>query len=292
MKKYSKGKLKFKRVIIPLLIIFVVLLVIGSVILFAFGLRKNITKVYEESGAKDVSDDVAQNSTPIILNNLVIGATYENRWVSSTKYYLKSINKNDYELYMYIKGSRAGIYKITDLYTDSDNSVYADTTYTNYIDEYFGVSKDNTTALDYTFSEEEANEKDYEYVKRALGVYRIYNNTINIRNVYSGYINENTPVKIIDVTSNNKGPFDGIYSAVIVAFPNENKSKIIEYSYTNDEKNDDFPIYSTKFLADLNGDNNGDIIIMAVKEFNVTYSVFEYDGSKFVKVLSETIKSN
>lgn len=119
----------------------------------------------------------------------------------------------------------------------------------------------------------------------------MYNNTINITNVYSGYIDLNTPIKIISATSSQKGKFGGIYSCIVVVNLNNNNSKILQYSYTKDLDNSyDFPLYSVKFLADLNGDGMSEIITREVTEFNVTYNVFEYKNNKYRRVLCETMK--
>ena len=167
------------------------------------------------------------------------------------------------------------------------------TTYPNYVDEYFAIAKDSNYALTSQFNEAEIHDIDYQYVKKALGIYRIYNTTMNIKNVYSGYIDTNTPVRIISVTSNGKGLFGGVYSAIIAAYPNNNEADIVQYSYTKDLKNsDDFPLYSVEFLADLNGDGISDLVTRGVTEFNVTYNVFEYKENTFYKVLSETMKGN
>ena len=108
---------------------------------------------------------------------------------------------------------------------------------------------------------------------------------------YNGYININTPIRIIAVTSENKGVFDGIYNAVIVAFPNDNKAELVQYNYTKDfENTDDYPLCSVEFLADLNGDGNSELIVREVTEFNVTYNIFEYQDGSYYKVLAETMK--
>lgn len=275
-----------------LISIFVILLVLGIILLVCFCFNDRIDVDKQINDAINVSDDVAVNSTPIIIDNLVVGATYNSRWVSANKYYFKSNNKNDYEIDVYNDNARAGTYKIKEFLTD-ENSVFVNTTYPNYIDEYFAIPKDSNYALISQFNETETQEKDYEYVKKALGVYRIYNTTMNIKNVYSGYIDTNTPVRIISITSNGKGMFGGIYSAIIAAYPNENKANIVQYSYTKDlDNSDDFPLYSVEFLADLNGDGKSDLVTREVTEFNVTYNVFEYKDNTFYKVLSETMKGN
>ena len=112
MKTYSKEKLKLKRAMIFLVFLFVALLIAGVVLLFTFCLKDNIEVCKEKNDAVTVSDDVAANSYPIIIDNLVVGATYNSRWVSASKYYLKSNYKNDIEVSVYNKETRAGVYKI------------------------------------------------------------------------------------------------------------------------------------------------------------------------------------
>ena len=75
MKKYSKSVLKFKKIYILLIAIFVILLVLGMVLLLCFCFNDRIDVERQLDDAKNVSDDVATNSTPIIIDNLVIGAT-------------------------------------------------------------------------------------------------------------------------------------------------------------------------------------------------------------------------
>lgn len=290
MKTYSKGKLKLKRAMMALVFLFVALLIAGLVLLFAFCLKDNIEICEEKNDAVNVSDDVAANSQPIIIDNLVVGATYNSRWVSANKYYLKSNFKSDVELSVYNKDTRAGVYKIKELYT-SDDSVFVNTTYPNYIDEYFALPSSDNYALISQFKEAQYEEKDIEYVKDALGIYKVYNNTMSIKKVYNGYINIDTPVRLITVNSTNKGAFGGIYNAVIIAYPNDNKAQLVQYNYTKDFENaDDYPLSSVEFLADFNGDGNSELILREVTEFNVTYNIFEYQDGKYFKVLSETMK--
>jgi hypothetical protein len=85
--------------------------------------------------------------------------------------------------------------------------------------------------------------------------------------------------------------FGGVYSAIIIANSNSNKSRILQYSYTKDLDNSyDFPLYSVEFMADFNGDSKAELVTREVTEFNVTYNIFEYKNGKYVKVLSETMK--
>lgn len=289
MKKYSKGKIKFKRLFIFFISLFLVMLLLGLILLFAFCLKDKFDVYSDINDAINVSDDVAINSEPIVVDNLVVGAIYNNTWVGANKYYLKSSKKVDLDTYIYNKDTRAGEYKLKDIYTYGD-SIFANTSYPNYIDEYFAIPKD-IYALTSQFKEADVEEKDYENVKKALGLYRLYNNTIKISNVYSGYIDINTPIRIITITSSEKGMFGGIYSGIVVTNQNNNSSKILQYSYTKDLDNSyDFPLYSVEFLADLNGDGMSEIITREVTEFNVTYNIFEYKNNKYKKVLCETMK--
>lgn len=291
MKTYSKGKLKLKRAMLGLVFFFVALLIVGVVMLFAFCLKDDIEICQEKNDAQVVSDDAAANSLPIVIDNLIVGATYNSKWVTTNKYYLKSNMKSDVELSVYNIDKKAGTYKIKELYTVND-SVFVNTTYPNYIDEYFALPVNDNYALISQFKEAIVDEKDEEYVKKALGLYSIYNGSVSIKNAYDGYINLNTPVRILTVTSATKGGFGGIYNAIVVAFPNENKAKLVQYNYTKDfENTEDYPLCSVEFLADLNGDGNSELVVREVTEFNVIYNVFEYENGKFYKVLSETMKS-
>ncbi len=288
MKEYSKGKLKLKRFIVVFAILLVAVLVLGIVILFCFCLKDRINIVNESSEAINVAEDVALNSEPILIDNLVVGALYNNDWVSVTRY-LKSSKKTNLDTHIYTKDNKAGEYKIKDTYSYGD-SIFANTSYPNYVDQFFAIPGENY-ALISQFSEVAVQEKDYEAVKKALGIYRLYNSSMNIRNVYYGYVDADTPVRIICVTSSQKGLFDGIYSAIVVNYVDENKSQILQYSYTKDLDNTyDFPLYSVEFMADLNGDAVSEIVTREVTEFNVTYNVFECQKGKYIRVLAETMK--
>lgn len=288
MKKYSKEKLKFRRFTTLLTVLLLAMLIIGLVLLFCFCLKDKFEISNQVNNAVSVPDEVAQNSEPIVIDNLIVGALYNNSWVSATKY-LKSTKKTDLDTNVYTKTTKAGEYKIKDTYSFGD-SLFANTTYPNYIDEYFSIPGD-TYALSSQFNEVEIKEEDYKSVKKALGINRIYNSSMNIKSVYSGFIDSSIPIRIISVTSSKKGMFGGIYSAIIIDFVDGNKSRILQYSYTKDLENGyDFPLYSVEFLADLNGDGMSEIVTREVTEFNVTYNIFEYKKGKFVKVLCETMK--
>lgn len=292
MKTYSKGKMKLKRALFLIVIILLVMLAIGIILLTCFCLKKDINIVKEDASATSVSDDVALNSSPVIVDNLVVGALYNDRWVSASKYYLKSNKKSDVEIDVYTKNKKAGTYKVEDVYS-VENSIFVNTSYVNYIDEYFATPNKASDALISNFTEVSISEIDYDYVKNALGYLRLYNKSVVINKVYSGNIDSSAPVKIIEITSEEKGKFGGIYNGVVVVYTDKNKADLIAYSYTKDlENTDDYPLYSVEFLADINGDGKADLVSRSVTEFDVSYDIFEYKNGKFVRVLSEkmTIK--
>lgn len=94
--------------------------------------------------------------------------------------------------------------------------------------------------------------------------------------------------KIICATSDGKNKF-GVYSVVI--YSTGKTAKIIKYNYVKDINSSvDWPIYSLKFVYDLNMDGISEIVIQETNEYEIKYSVMEYKNNKFYEVLSEKIK--
>ncbi|MNV89791.1 hypothetical protein D3C71_1841150 [compost metagenome] len=95
--------------------------------------------------------------------------------------------------------------------------------------------------------------------------------------------------KIICATSESKNIM-GVFSAVIY-IDDQNNAKCIKYNYIKNLKNaSEWPIYTLKFVADLNSDNKNEIIIQEISEFKVKYDVIEYRNNNFYEVLSSEIK--
>ena len=81
-----------------------------------------------------------------------------------------------------------------------------------------------------------------------------------------------------------------MFSAVVYVDNNERVS-LLKYNYIRDTKDaSNWPIYSFKFIGDLNTDGVSEIIIQETKEFEVKYDVIEYKDNKFNEVLSTVIK--
>ena len=67
--------------------------------------------------------------------------------------------------------------------------------------------------------------------------------------------------------------------------------QLLVYHQVKDlKKSDEWPIYSFKFVLDLNQDSVNELIIQETKEFEVKYDVIEFRGGKFTEVLSTVVK--
>ena len=268
------------------IMIFVIILLIGTFLLY-LGI-KNIIEISKiDDSAKFVSDEVAANSTPILVNNLLVGSVYNGTWVSSEKFYFYGNVKEQNKIDVYTTAGKKGTYELQNVTKDAkSSSVYISNTNTNKSDEYVAVQTSNNNIMPLPAKEyTNITDEDYGFVKKALGLYRIFNPSINIINAYDISIDSNTMGKIYVVTNEPK-KYMGSYSAVI--YRNYNgEVKVIKYSYvSNLKKSEEWPVYSFKFIADLNGDNKNEIILQETKEFYTKYDVIEYRDDKFVEVLS------
>lgn len=287
---YSKNKLKKKNSMKVVLVILVLLLVTGISILIMANIKDVVTIGKVSDKANSVSEDIAKNSKPIIVDNIVIGGVYNNEFVSADKYVTYSSNKINTEMNVYTNRGRSGTFKINNI-VKKDTYTQAVTSSLNVIDEYIAIPSSDVNAMDILPVKVDPTSEDYSSVKKALGKYRLLNNSVNISSVYDVSINLDNTFKIICATSSDtKG---GVYSTVIFTNSNRTKSKIIKYSYIKDRNNaSNFPIYSFEFAADLNNDSNSEIIIREVTEFDLKYDVLEYNkkDDNFVEILSTTLK--
>jgi hypothetical protein len=292
--KYSKNKLIGKRWIAIVIIIFILLLIAS----ISFVIYVNVTNsiVYENinDDSASVNDNIASQSTPIIINNIVLGAVYDNKWVSMERYYFKSTNKKGYDIDVFTRKGKTGSYKLNEVSKGTESTAaYTSTTRTNYKDEYFAVKAGSSTTgkMDAITLNDDMTKEYKNKVSKALGLYGILNNTVKIREVYAISLVPGELSYIITATNDGKTG-NGVYS-IVVHVNNIGEAKLIKYNYVKDVKNSsDFAIYTTKFIADLNGDNVSEIILQETKEFNTKYSVMEYRNGKFYEVLSSTIKNS
>lgn len=287
---YSRNKLKKKNFLKVLVVFFTILLISGILVLIVSN-TKDIVSIGEVNDkANNVSEDVAKNSKPIIVDNILIGAVYNGEFVSTSKYLSYSSNKVNTEVNVYTNRGRSGTFKVNNI-VKKDTYTQATTSSINLLEEYFALPVSDVNAMSIVPIKVDAVDEDYNAVKNALGKYRLLNSSIKISSVYDVSINLNNTFKIICVTSNdNKG---GVYSAVICTNSNRTKSNIIKYSYVKNKSNSqNWPLYSFEFAADLNNDGNSEIIIRELTEFNLKYDVLEYNENlgKFEEILSSTVK--
>lgn len=291
MKKYSKEKLKARRAVKTIILVLAIIAVICIGVLLFSLFSKSIVVEKLDSTPSNVSDEVASNSTPVIINNLILGATYDKKWVASEKYYLNSKNGENTEIDAYSKEGKMGKYTIGKISKDTKTaSIYTTISKQNLLNEYFAVATSQTNVMPNPANKildiDESYIKD---VKKALGMYRIFNMSVKISEVYDITISENEKGYLIFATNEiNKGK--GAYSTVIYV-SNTGKSKIVKYNYINDKENaEDWPVYSLNFVADLNSDGTNELLVQETKEFEVKYDVIEYKNNNFYEIMSAVAK--
>lgn len=291
MKKYSKEKLKARRLVKTVIVFLAIIAVICIGVLLFSLFSKSIVVEKLDSTPSNVSDEVASNSTPVIINNLILGATYDKKWVASEKYYLNSKNGENTEIDAYSKEGKMGKYTIGKISKDTKTaSIYTTISKQNLLNEYFAVATSQTNVMPNPANKildiDESYIKD---VKKALGIYRIFNMSVKISEVYDITISENEKGYLIFATNEiNKGK--GAYSTVIYV-SNTGKSKIVKYNYINDKENaEDWPVYSLNFVADLNSDGTNELLVQETKEFEVKYDVIEYKNNNFYEIMSAVAK--
>lgn len=291
--KYSKNKLVGKRFITGAVILLVILLIFAIGFIVYVNVTNNIVYENIKTDSGSVSDDIASKSTPIIMNNIILGATYNQKWVSMERYYFKSPNKEKYDVDIFTRKGKTGTFKLNEVERSEDfSAAYTTTTRPNYQDEYYAVKSESTLVakMDKIPLDDKNTPVYQDYAKKALGLYTMLNETIKIREVYEIAIVPGEISYVITVTNDGKTN-NGVYSAVIYV-SNTGKASLAKYNYVKDvNKSENFAVYTTKFVADLNGDKKCEIILQETKEFNTKYSVLEYINGKFYEVLSSTINS-
>ena len=289
-KKYSKGELKARRGLKILAVLVICCIAISILFIVFVAIKNNIVVERIDDSALDVSDDIVKNSTPVILNNVVLGSVYNKSWVASQSYYFRNENKIT-DVDVYNSSGKKGKYKITNYKNaDSTGTFYVTIDNPNSSEEFLAVGNTGTDIMPNPASKQNnITNEDIQIVKKALGIYRIYNTSVKINSIHNIELDNNNRGRIICVT-NEAGKSSGAYSAVVYV-SNIGKATLIKYNYIkNLEKSSDWPIYSFKFVADLNQDGVNDIIIQETKEFDVKYDVIEFKNNKFTEVLSTQMK--
>jgi len=271
---------------IPILIAFFAIILISAIGVFIYVLSGNyITYVNIDNSANKVNNTTAKDSNIIVMNGIVLGASKNREWISTEKYCKANGYEGNLDVNLYSDVSLYGTFKTASLKTSKNKVVYTTIGKDILPEQYLAVSSNvekNITNL----KKIEATEADKELVKDALGGYAMLNSGINITEIYSVKIKNNSD-KLIFVTA-EKANLLGVYSAVIYVTSGE--SYLVKYSYVRDTDNaDKWPVYSLKFVHDLNSDQVPEIILEEVTGKNVSYNVFELRNNKFYQVLSTTI---
>ncbi len=289
-KKYSKDNVKKRHACRLLIIILVILIIVCLSLAIYILLKKDVVYEKVDDNAKFVIDDVAKNSYPIIIDNVLIGGIYDSKWVSTEKFYLKSTNKSNYDIDVYTKSGKKGTYTLSSISQGNSSTVYSAITDVNLIDEYFAIKSSYENAMLVPAEKrDQITEEDVDYVKKALGIYRIFNTTVKVTESYDITISQGQLGRIICAT-NQVGKSKGVYSAVIYVDQNMN-SHLVKYNYIRNTSNaSDWPIYSFKMSGDFNLDGVYEIVIQETKEFEVKYDILEYKNNQFYEVLSAVIK--
>lgn len=290
MKKYSKSGLRTKRNLKVLISIFVIIIIICSAFLVYLHVKNNIIIEKIDTNSSFVNDDIAKNSNPIVIDNIILGAIYDKTWVSSERYYMMSKNKSNVSIDTYNKKGKAGNYTLNSL-SKTDATIYAETTNTNFIDEYIAINKtSNNIMINPATKITNITEKDVNIVKKSLGIYKLLNSSVKVTEVYDIALRPGEAYSRFIFATSEKNKSTGIYSAVIYVNP-QGKASLIKYSYIKDINNSsEWPTYSFKFNADLNQDGTNELIIQETREFSVKYDVLELRKNNFYEVLSVSMK--
>ena len=291
MKKYSKDNIKKRGFLKALLVLLVVVAACAIALVIYILVNKNIVVEKVDDSAKFISDDVATNATPIVIDNVLIGGVYDKKWVGVEKFYMKSANKSEQEIDVYNKTGKKGSYDLTAISQGDSTTVYSATTNTNLTDEYFAIVKNQSlNAMPIPATRKQTiTDEEIKYVKKALGMYKFLNTSIKITEVYNVVLSQGSNGMLIFAT-NQAGKSLGVYSCVVYV-DDLGKARLVKYNFlsdTNDASN--WPVYSFKFTGDLNADGTSEVIIQEIKEFEVKYDVLEYRNNKFYEVLSTVIK--
>lgn len=271
------------------LIVVIVVLVIGICGAFAYFMTTRQNIVYGKIDYRKASKNEAKNATPVIVNNILVGATYKNKWVDAENFFTNS-SKSPTKISTFIDAGKTGAYDLKEYRQNPDGhrEIFVDTTYQNFKSEYVAVAGEAEEIMQRKLEDVRKDEyKNYEkYVAKELNKLFVPNKTIKIRRVYNAEVEEGTLGTFVVATSESQRE-KGIYSAI--CYIENGKSTLVKLNYIKDlDKSALWPIYNIKFMCDLNKDNKYEIIVEEVTEFDVKYSVLEKRNKSFVEVMSAT----
>ncbi len=288
MKKVNKKKNNKK--LIPLIILLIVILLVSAIFLIYVYTQNYITVEYIDKSSSKVKSEEVSSVSPIIINNVVVGGVSDKgKWLSKDNMYGKANITKGTEIDMYNVSGKMGTFEIYSVSQDQERGItYAIPLKDVSDSEYIAIAKSENNAMIRELAKLEPSKEDEKYIKKALGKYRLLNNTVKVNEVYEGYLGTDQKTRIISATSSGKNKF-GVYSVVV--YVQGNKSKIIKYSYVkNTESSINWPVYSIKFACDLNADDNYELVIQEARELSMKYSILEFKKNKYYEVIGLEFK--
>lgn len=291
MKPVKKNaRIRKNKIIVPIIILLFVVLAISVAFLIYVYTQNYINVEYIDKAASKVKSEDVSSVSPIIINNVVVGGVSDKgKWLSKDNMYGKANIIKGTEVDMYGKSGKMGTFEIYSISEDAERNITYAIPLTDISDqEYIAIDKADTNAMIREMVKLEFTEDDVKAVKKALGKYRLLNNTVKINEVYEVYLDTDQKTRIISATSSGKNTF-GVYSVVVCVKGND--SDIVKYSYVkNTESSINWPVYSIKFACDLNNDDSYELIIQEARELTMKYSILEFKKNKYYEVIGVEFK--
>ena len=282
-------KRKNNKAVIILLITVFSLILISCILYLIYTFSGNYINIgYIDDSADKLSEKEAENSNILIVNGIVIGATKNGKWVTAQSYYNSKNEKTDIDVNIFSENKKLGTFKTASLKRYDNSVVYTTIAKGTIPEKYIAIKSSDEYKIIPGMTKLTKTSEDEEYVKEAIGSYKLVNGSVNITEVYASNINQTTD-KIIIATSKNKNML-GVYSAVI--YVTENTPYLVKYSYVRNTKNSDrWPVYSLQFVMDLNNDKKPELVIQETTGNDTSYVVLELrEENRFYEVLRTTLK--
>lgn len=286
--KKQNANIRKQKLIFSLIVVLVVVLIILVALFLYLNSQNYISYGPEDVTAvsETVEKSTAQNASVVILNNVLLGGVNGTQWVSAKAMY-DNVSMTGTEITMFSNDGMLGTYE-TSKFKENSSYYYTKTTKYPEPDEYIAVDTKNISPVLYELDKIEVSEEDEKTVKKALGKYNLLNGSVKIVEAYQTSFYEGKLGKLYSITSNGKNMF-GVYSAVI--FASSEHTEVIKYSYVKDTKlSTGWPVYSIKYVIDLNGDGKNELILQETTANAVRYVVEELKNSfEFKEVLKVSI---
>lgn len=278
-----------KRFLLPILAILFIVIIISCVLFLFYTFSGNYITLYNDAKGKDnITTEDAKNANIIIINNLVLGGTHNEKWVSHNEFYEAQGSIPEFEVTLFSENKSYGKYKTASLKRYNNSVVYTTVAKENLPNKYIALSSNKNYGIMPGMTKLEPTKDDEKYVKEAIGSYDLINGSVKVTSVYATNINQASD-KIICATS-SKANFLGVYSAVV--YVSQNTAHLVKYSYVRDTSDSDrWPVYSLEFVMDLNNEGKPEIILQETTGNDASYSVLELrEENKFYEVLKTTVE--